>query len=553
MALKQSSTWVALEQHRQALAGRHLRDLFACDSSRFQQFSLELDGLLLDYSKNLITAETLQLLLELAQQADLEGWRERMFSGELVNGTEQRAALHAALRSSDQTRLLVAGEDVRSSVRDTLTQIGALADSIRNGSYRGYAGAPISDVIHIGIGGSDLGPRLAVEALSNRHDGPRIHFVSNIDGAELAACFSQFQVATTLVIVVSKSFTTLETRANAEAVKQWFLDAGADAAAIQRHFVGVSSNREQALAFGIAPERLFPIWDWVGGRYSLWSAVGLPVAIGCGMQACHELLAGAEAMDEHFLQAPLAKNLPILLGLLGVWYVNFMGLRSHAVIPYSERLRQLPAYLQQLEMESNGKSVDRYGTPVDYATVPVLWGQTGTVGQHAFFQALHQGTQPVPADFIGVAEPLPGYEELHEQLMANFFAQTEALMHGQTAAETREQMEAQGLPADRIEALLPFRIFPGNRPSTTILLRELSPRLLGMLIALYEHKVFTQSVIWRLNAFDQWGVELGKRLADGLLPSLRGGSELAAHDASTQGLVEKYRSWRAGTPPRQHD
>jgi glucose-6-phosphate isomerase len=399
-------------------------------------------------------------------------------------------------------------------------------------------------VVHIGIGGSDLGPRLVLQALAAQHDGPRVHFVSNIDGVELAECIQRLRPETTLVIVVSKSFTTLETRANAEAARQWFQQAGADAEAIRRHFVAVSSNSAQVQAFGIDPQRQFPIWDWVGGRYSLWSAVGLPIAIGCGMAVFRQLLQGGERMDEHFQSAPLEHNLPVLLGLLGVWYVNFLGLATHAVIPYSERLRVLPAYLEQLEMESNGKSVDRDGNPVDYATVPVLWGQTGTVGQHAFFQALHQGTQPVPIDFIGIAEPLVGYEELHEQLMANLFAQSEALMCGQDADEARQQMAAQGLAAEQIDALLPFRVFPGNRPSTTILLRELSPQMLGMLIALYEHKVFTQSVIWRLNAFDQWGVELGKRLADGLLPALRAGDGLAAHDSSTRGLVERYRSWR---------
>lgn len=544
MTLKQSGAWIALSQHRQALAGLRLRDEFANDPHRFQRFSVELDGLLLDYSKNLLTEDTRRLLLALARDADLEGWRERMFSGERVNDSEQRAALHAALRSSEPEPLLVDGADVRQQVRDTLARVEALAAGIRDGSYRGYDGSAISDVIHIGIGGSDLGPRLVVQALAERHDGPRIHFISNIDGTELADCIARLRPETTLVVVVSKSFTTLETRANAEAVKRWFLRMGAGPDAVRRHFVAVSSNLEQAHDFGIVPERLFPIWDWVGGRYSLWSAVGLPIAIACGMPAFRELLAGAEAMDRHFQDAPLEQNLPVLLGLLGIWYTDFMGLATQAVIPYSERLRQLPAYLQQLEMESNGKLVDRTGERVDYATVPVLWGQTGTVGQHAFFQALHQGTQPVPTDFIGIAKPLKGYEHLHELLMANLFAQTEALMRGQTAEEARRQLEAQGLPAERIEALLPFHVFPGNRPSTTILLRDLSPRTLGMLIALYEHKVFTQSVIWRLNAFDQWGVELGKRLADGLLPALRDGQELEAHDASTRGLVERYRAWR---------
>lgn len=544
MSLKQSEAWISLSQHRRMVAVLHLRDLFEKDPHRFRRFSLELDGLLLDYSKNLITEDTLRLLLDLAAAADLVGWRQRLLQGEVVNHTEGRPALHTALRSSASAPLLVQGKDVRAEVREVLARMEALAEAVRNGRYLGYDGRPIRDVIHIGIGGSDLGPRLALQALAPQHDGPRVHFVSNIDGVELAACTGRLQPATTLVTIVSKSFTTLETCANAEAVREWFRAAGADEAAIRRHFIAISGNREAALAFGIDPQRLFPIWDWVGGRYSLWSAVGLPIAIGCGMDAFRQLLQGAERMDQHFEEAPLERNMPVILGLLGIWYVNFMGLGSHAVIPYSERLRVLPAYLEQLEMESNGKSVDRDGNPVGYATVPVLWGQTGTVGQHAFFQALHQGTQPVPIDFVGIVEPLPGYERMHEQLMANLFAQSEALMRGQSAEEARRQMAAEGLSAERIDDLLPYRVFPGNRPSTTILLRELSPRTLGMLIALYEHKVFTQSVVWRLNAFDQWGVELGKQLAKGLLTALRDGSGMAEHDSSTRGLVERYRAWR---------
>jgi glucose-6-phosphate isomerase len=542
--LRQSPAWLSLSQHRRVVAELRLRDLFERDPHRFRRFSVETDGLLLDYSKNLVTEDTLRLLLELAREADLEGWRRRLFAGETVNRSENRAALHMALRATTTVPLTIDGADVRAQVGDTLARIERLVTAVRDGSYRGFRGDRITDVVHIGIGGSDLGPRLALQALADRHDGPRVHFVSNIDGVELADCVDRLRPETTLVTIVSKSFTTLETQANAEAAKQWFLQSGADPGGIRRHFIAVSSNIDRARAFGIDDDRLFPIWDWVGGRYSLWSAVGLPVAIGCGMDAFRALLAGAEAMDRHFLSAPLERNLPVLMGLLGIWYVNVQGLTTHAVIPYSERLAVLPAYLEQLEMESNGKSVDRDGRQVDYATVPVLWGQTGTVGQHAFFQALHQGTQPVPADFIGVAAPVSRYQELHEQLMANLFAQTEALMRGQTADEARAQMAAEGLSAERIDCLLPFRVFPGNRPTNTILLRELSPRTLGMLIALYEHKVFTQSVVWRLNAFDQWGVELGKRLADGLLPALREGRGLDDHDASTRGLVERYRAWR---------
>jgi glucose-6-phosphate isomerase len=541
--LKQTPAWHSLLVHRRMVVELSLKELFAKDPHRFRRFSVDFDGLLFDFSKNLITEDTVRLLTELATESGLEEWRRKLFAGEAVNHTEQRPALHMALRSSAGEPLVVEGEDVRAQVRESLERMDKLATAVRDGSLCGYTGETITDVVHIGIGGSDLGPRLVLKALADRHDGPRVHFVSNVDGVELAESLDRLRPETTLFTVVSKSFGTMETLTNARAARDWFTAAGADQAAVGRHFIGISSNVEKAQAFGLDPENIFPIWDWVGGRYSVWSAVGLPVAIACGMPAFRELLAGAEAMDKHFLEAPLARNLPVMLGLLGVWYANFLGFGAQAIIPYSERLSVFPAYLQQLEMESNGKQVDRAGRQVNYQTVPVLWGQTGTVGQHAFFQALHQGTQPVPADFIGVARPQTRFEEHHEQLTANLFAQTEALMRGQTAAEARAQMEAQGLSEEQTNALLPYRVFPGNRPTNTLLLKELSPRLVGMLVALYEHKVFTQSVIWRLNAFDQWGVELGKKLADGLLPALRSGQGLDQHDASTRGLVEHYRTW----------
>jgi len=543
--LRQSPPWLSLLAHRRVVVELPLRDLFEKDPHRFRRFSVELDGLLLDYSKNLVTEDTLRLLIELARACGLEEWRERLLGGARVNATENRAALHTALRSSDATPLLVDGQDVRAEVRRALDSMRTLADAVRDGSYRGFSGEPITDVVHIGIGGSDLGPRLVLKALAAYHDGPRVHFVSNIDGVELQAALDQVDPRRTLFTVVSKSFGTLETNLNASAAKDWFAQAAGSDEAFRRHFFAITGNRAKAEAFGFAPEQILPVWDWVGGRYSVWSPVGLPIALACGMDVFSQFLAGGAAMDEHFRDAPLERNLPVLLGLLGVWYTDFLGYGAHGVIPYTERLSVLPAYLQQLEMESTGKSVNREGRSVTYATVPVIWGQTGTVGQHAFFQALHQGTQTVPADFIGVARPSSRFEDHHEQLMANLFAQTEALMRGQTAAEARAQMEQQGLSAEQIDELLPFRVFPGNRPSNTLLLRELSPRLVGMLIALYEHKVFTQSVVWQINAFDQWGVELGKRLAEGLLPALREGVGLERHDASTRGLVERYRAWRS--------
>ena len=541
--LKQSPAWISLLSHRRMIVELPLREQFARDPHRFRRFSLELEGLLFDFSKNLITEDTVRLLTDLARESGLDEWRRRLFAGETVNHTEGRPALHMALRSSESQPLLVGGQDIRAQVRETLDRMSDLVAAVRDGRYAGFGGDRITDIVHIGIGGSDLGPRLVLKALSDRHDGPRIHFVSNVDGVELAEALRQLRPETTLFTIVSKSFGTMETLTNARAARDWFVSAGAGEAAVGRHFIGITSNIEKARAFGLAPEQIFPIWDWVGGRYSVWSAVSMPVAIACGMDAFREFLAGAELMDRHFAEAPAERNLPVMLGLLGIWYVDFLGYGAQAIIPYSERLSVFPAYLQQLEMESNGKQVDRLGRAVGYATVPVIWGQTGTVGQHAFFQALHQGTQPVPADFIGVARPQTRFAEHHEQLTANLFAQTEALMRGQTAEEARAQMQAQGLAADAIEALLPFRVFPGNRPTSTLLLKELSPRLVGMLIALYEHKVFTQSVIWRLNPFDQWGVELGKQLADGLLPAVRSGAGLDAHDASTRGLVERYRDW----------
>lgn len=542
--LRQSPSWLSLLAHRRVVVELPLRELFEKDPHRFRRFSVELDGLLFDYSKNLITEDTVRLLIELARSSGLEQWRQRLFSGDLVNDTERRAALHTALRSSERTPLLVGGEDVRAQVRQELQRMQRLAEAVRDGSYRGYDGEPITDIVHIGIGGPDLGPRLVLKALAALHDGPRVHFVSNIDGVELEQALDSVDPRRTLFSIASKSFGTLETNLNAQAARDWFLQATGSEEALRRHFLAITSNRAKAEQLGFAAEQIFSVWDWVGGRYSVWSAVGLPVVLACGMDVFRELLAGAEAMDKHFLEAPLERNMPVLMGLLGVWYTDFLGYGAHAVIPYSERLSVLPAYLQQLEMESNGKSVNRDGKPVSYATVPVLWGQTGTVGQHAFFQALHQGTQPVPADFIGVVRPTSRFEQHHEQLMANLFAQTEALMRGQTAAEARAQMEAQGLSAAEVDYLLPYRVFPGNRPTNTLLLRELSPRLVGALIALYEHKVFTQSVIWQVNAFDQWGVELGKRLAEGLVPALREGQGLERHDASTRGLVEQYRAWR---------
>ncbi len=535
--IDETAAWSALRTHGEELRGVPIVRLFETDPQRFQRFSLELDGLLLDYSKQRLNAHTLDLLVELARTAGLEAWRERLFAGEPINHTEQRAALHMALRGNAGT-----GGEQREAAA-ALARLQELVDAIRSGKHRGFSGESITDVIHVGIGGSDLGPRLVLRALARHADGPRIHFVSNIDGVELSACLETLNPARTLVSIASKSFGTRETLLNGEVARDWLIAAAGSAEAAQRQLVALTGAEAKARDFGIVPELIFPVWGWVGGRYSVWSSVGFPIAVACGMATFREFLAGAAAMDEHFQRAPLAENMPVVLALVGVWCNNFLGMNSLAVVPYTERLAYLPAYLQQLEMESNGKAVDREGRPVRYQTVPVLWGQTGTVGQHAFFQALHQGTCTVAADFIGIVRPDTPLTEHHLQLVANLFAQTEALMRGQGPEEARAQMQAQGLSPERIEALLPFRVFAGDRPSNTILLREMSPRLLGMLIALYEHKVFCQSVIWNLNPFDQWGVELGKRLADDLLPALASGEGLERHDGSTQGLVKQYHRW----------
>ncbi|RFA30605.1 glucose-6-phosphate isomerase [Alkalilimnicola ehrlichii] len=545
--MTQSVIWRELEAHERNLADVSLRQLFEQDARRFERLSVQSDGILFDFSKQRLTEEVLGKLLALAGEAELESWRERLFNGEAVNHTERRPALHMALRGgcADLSNTVIPDQ-----VQATLRRLERFVADVRGGRLLGFTGQTITDVVHIGIGGSDLGPRLALQALAPYADGPQIHFVSNIDGVELSECIRRLDPARTLVSIASKSFGTRETLLNGEAAKQWLMDAAGSKEALNNQVVALTGAEQKAVEFGVAPQRVFPVWSWVGGRYSLWSSVGLPVALACGMSRFQELLKGAAAMDKHFREAPLRENIPVLMALIGVWCRNFLGLSSWAVIPYSERLGHLPAYLQQLEMESNGKSVTRDGLAVSYDTVPVLWGQTGTVGQHAFFQALHQGTTPVPADFIGVARSDNAFEEHHEQLIANLFAQTEALMNGQTAAEAKAQMAAEGLSAEQIAFLLPYRVFPGNRPTSTLLLECLSPHLLGQVIALYEHKVFCQSVIWNLNAFDQWGVELGKRLADNLLPVLHDGEGVAAHDGSTQGLVSQYRRWSGKEAPK---
>lgn len=545
-SLSQSPAWSALQTHAAAQRHIHLRDLFKDDAQRFERFSLSIDDLLIDFSKQRITEETLDLLIALAQQAGLEEARQAMLEGQRINSTEGRAVLHTALRNRSGYEVAVDGRDVMPEVMTVLAQMERFSGAVRSGAWRGHSGRTITDVVNIGIGGSDLGPQMVTQALTPyARSGPRLHFVSNVDASHLMETLRPLEPASTLFIIASKTFTTQETMTNAASARQWFLSSGAGEGDIARHFVAASTNREAVQSFGIDPENMFVFWNWVGGRYSLWSAIGLPIALAIGMDAFEDLLAGAHDMDRHFLEAPLTQNIPAVLGLIGIWNGNFLGAASHAVLPYDQYLGRLPAYLQQADMESNGKSVTRDGRAVDYTTGPIVWGEPGTNGQHAFYQLIHQGRHLIPADFIA---PLESHNDLaahHRILLSNVFAQTEALMKGRSAEEVRAEMQAQGLEAAEIERLVPHRVFEGNRPSTTILFRKLTPYSLGRLIALYEHKIFTQGVIWDVNSFDQWGVELGKQLANQILPELSGGEEVP-HDSSTRGLIRYYLEHRSG-------
>ena len=535
-----SPTWQALKEERKAWKALHLRNLFARDKKRAERFSLQMDDLLLDYSKNLIRPQTMKLLLKLAREAGVETLRDAMFAGEKINLTEGRAVLHTALRNRSERPVLVDGHDVMPDVREVLARMRAFADKVRTGKWKGYTGKAISDVVNIGIGGSDLGPAMVCLALKPYGGNIRAHFVSNVDPSHLVDTLEDLDPATTLFIVASKTFTTQETLLNAGAARAWLMDAAKDEKAVARHFVAVSTNEVAVREFGIDPANMFGFWDWVGGRYSLWSAIGLPIALYVGMDAFEELLAGAHDMDEHFRTAPLDANMPVLLALLGLWYNNFWDADSYAVLPYEQRLSRFTAYLQQCDMESNGKSVTREGKPVKLSTGPVLFGEPGTNGQHAFYQLIHQGTKLIPCDFLAAAESHNDVNGQHAVLLSNFLAQPEALMRGKTGAEVETELARAGLSRREIKALAPHKVFPGNRPTNTLLYRKLTPRALGRLIALYEHKVFAQSALWNVNAYDQWGVELGKQLAKVILPELTGNAP-GNHDASTAALIRRLR------------
>ena len=539
--LTECPEWKALAAHWREIEPLHMRDLFGLDERRFETMSATACGMLLDYSKNRATATTMGLLFDLAGRVELEAWRERLFTGGKINNTEGRAVLHTALRNRSGQPVTVDGADVMPGVERVLERMGGFCDSVRSGAWKGHSGRPIRDVVNIGIGGSNLGPLMVCEALRHYQSGDlRPHFVSNVDGTHLVETLKPLDPETTLFIVSSKTFTTQETLANAHAARRWCVEALGDEAAVARHFVAVSTNAEAVAAFGIDTANMFGFWDWVGGRYSLWSAIGLPIALAVGMERFRELLDGAYEMDSHFREAPLERNLPVILALLGVWYHNFAGVRSHAILPYDQYLRYLPAYLQQADMESNGKGVDRDGGPLDYTTGPVIWGAAGTDGQHAFYQLIHQGTQLITADFIAPVCSHNPLGDQHRKLLANCFAQTEALMAGRSEEEARALLESSGLAPEQVEALAPHKVFPGNRPTNTLLIDRLTPRRLGALVALYEHKIFVQGVVWNVNSFDQWGVELGKELAGVILDELADADVTRPHDASTAGLIAHY-------------
>ncbi|MGA4475376.1 glucose-6-phosphate isomerase [Ectopseudomonas chengduensis] len=539
--------WQALQQHRAEMAGFSMREAFAADTRRYQRFSLDSCGLLLDYSKNLIDERGLELLIQLAEQAGLQESIANLFNGEQVNASEGRAALHTALRSPIGRRLLVDGHDIIPEVHRVLNQVTELVSRIHSGLWRGYSEKPIKEVVNIGIGGSFLGPQLVSEALRPfTQRGVRCHYLANIDGSEFRELTARLNPETTLFIVSSKSFGTLETLKNTLAARDWYLAMGGPEEQLHRHFIAVTSNRKAAIEFGIGEENIFPMWDWVGGRYSLWSAIGLPIALAIGVSNFKELLAGAYAMDEHFTQAPLAENMPVLMALLGIWYTNFWGAQSHAILPYDHYLRNFTKHLQQLDMESNGKSVRQDGTPLEIATGPIIWGGVGCNGQHAYHQLLHQGRLLVPADFIVPVNSYNPLSDHHQWLFANCLSQAQALMQGKTREEAEAELRAKGLSEDEVQRLAPHKVIPGNRPSNILVMNRIAPFNLGALVALYEHKVFVQSAIWGINAFDQWGVELGKEMGKEVYQRLTGASGDPASDASTQGLIEHFRSQHRG-------
>ncbi len=531
-----------LTVHFDKVRNLHMRRLFSVDPLRFEKFSIEHNDLLLDYSKNRITPETISLLCDLATESRLAKWRERMFRGDKINNTENRAVLHTALRNCSDKPVFVDGKDVMPGIRAVLEKMRVFSEEVRGGHWKGYTGRPITNIINIGIGGSDLGPKMVYQALTPyHHEKLKVHFVSNVDGSHIQKILKVLNPETTLFIVSSKTFTTQETLVNAHTARDWLLQAAGDELHIKKHFVAVSTNQEAVCQFGISPDHMFEFWDWVGGRYSLWSAIGLSIVVGVGMDNFKKMLRGAYDMDEHFQQAPFEKNMPVILALLGIWYNNFFKAASYGIFPYDDYLRNLPMYLEQADMESNGKSVDRNGRKVDYATGPIIWGTTGINGQHAFYQSIHQGTRMIPADFIVSMEVNKNIQAQHNIVFSNVLAQTEALMRGRTIDETYADIVASGRDLANVNKRIHHMVFEGNHPSNTLLIKKLTPHALGMLLALYEHKIFVQGIIWNLNSFDQWGVELGKQLARRILDDINNPRPSALHDASTNALLNFYK------------
>ena len=541
----QTAAWQALQKHFDEMKDVTIADLFAKDGDRFSKFSATFDDqMLVDYSKNRITEETLAKLQDLAKECDLAGAIKSMFSGEKINRTENRAVLHVALRNRSNTPILVDGKDVMPEVNAVLEKMKTFSEAIISGEWKGYTGKAITDVVNIGIGGSDLGPYMVTEALRPYKNHLNMHFVSNVDGTHIAEVLKKVNSETTLFLVASKTFTTQETMTNAHSARDWFLKAAGDEKHVAKHFVALSTNAKAVGEFGIDTANMFEFWDWVGGRYSLWSAIGLSIVLSIGFDNFVELLSGAHAMDKHFSTTPAEKNLPVLLALIGIWYNNFFGAETEAILPYDQYMHRFAAYFQQGNMESNGKYVDRNGNVVDYQTGPIIWGEPGTNGQHAFYQLIHQGTKIVPCDFIAPAITHNPLSDHHQKLLSNFFAQTEALAFGKSREVVEQEYRDQGKDPATLDYVVPFKVFEGNRPTNSILLREITPFSLGALIALYEHKIFTQGVILNIFTFDQWGVELGKQLANRILPELKDDKEISSHDSSTNGLINRYKAWR---------
>ncbi|RQW61062.1 glucose-6-phosphate isomerase [Vibrio viridaestus] len=541
----ETAAWKALTAHFEQTKDTQLKDLFAQEPNRFDAFSKRFgDDILIDYSKNLITKETLELLLDLADQTDLKSAIKAMFSGEKINKTEDRSVLHVALRNRSNTPIYSDGEDVMPAVNAVLEKMKSFSERVISGEWKGYTGKAITDIVNIGIGGSDLGPYMVTEALKPYKNHLNLHFVSNVDGTHIAEVLKKVDPETTMFLVASKTFTTQETMTNAHTARDWFLKTAKSESEVAKHFAALSTNSDAVSAFGIDTANMFEFWNWVGGRYSLWSAIGLSIILGIGYDNFVELLSGAHEVDTYFAETPFEENIPVLMALIGIWYNNFYGAESEAILPYDQYMHRFAAYFQQGNMESNGKYVDRNGNAVDYQTGPIIWGEPGTNGQHAFYQLIHQGTKIIPCDFIAPAVSHNPTSDHHNKLLSNFFAQTEALAFGKTKEQVEAEFIKAGKSADEVAELVPFKVFEGNRPTNSILVKEITPRTLGNLIAIYEHKIFTQGVIWNIFTFDQWGVELGKQLANAILPELEDGTEVSSHDSSTNGLINAYKAMR---------